>query len=163
MRKSKRQITRAKMYGFNPFADQVDYINRLVAESGQTEATVLRKLIDEALIARRRKAADDELAEAVTKERTIADRLEAIEQLLTLLVQQGGTLYHMHDISLALLQDTLAESRAGRNVIWRQMAPAFKEQGLTRNEIAKRFDEETDEAKDFAYGAAQDLKKQQEQ
>ena len=49
------------MYGFNPWADQLDHINRIVAETGENEATILRKLIDEALIARRRKTADDEL------------------------------------------------------------------------------------------------------
>ena len=68
----------------------------------------------------------------------------------------------MHDISLALLQDTLAEARAGRKLTWKQMAPAFKEQGLNAKEFAKKFDEETDEARDFAYGAAQELKRQQE-
>lgn len=163
MRKSKRPISRTKMYGFNPWVDQIDQVNLLVAESGQTESTVLRKLLDEALIARRRKAADQELAEAGTDEVTIADRLEAIEGLLTRLLQQGDTAYRMHDISLALLQDTLAEARASRNQIWKQMKPTLKEQGLNAKEIAKRFDEETDEAKDFAYGTAQDLKTQQKQ
>jgi hypothetical protein len=161
MKKSKRKITRAKTYGFNPFADQVDYINRLVAESGENEATVLRKLIDEALIARRRKSVDEELA-APSEERTTVDRLEAIERLLTLLLQQGHTSYRMHDVSLALLQDTLAESRAGRNLIWRQMKPALKEQGLNAKEVAERFDDDTDEAKEFAYGAAREAKKEQD-
>jgi len=161
MKKSKRKITRAKTYGFNPFADQVDYINRLVAESGETEATVLRKLIDEALIARRRKSVDEELA-APSEERTTVDRLEAIERLLTLLVQQGHTSYRMHDVSLALLQDTLAESRASRNLIWQQMKPALKEQGLNAKEVAKRFDDDTDEAREFAYGAAREAKKEQD-
>jgi len=161
MKKSKRKITRAKTYGFNPFADQVDYINRLVAESGENEATVLRKLIDEALIARRRKSVDEELA-APAEERTPVDRLEAIERLLTLLVQQGHTSYRMHDVSLALLQDTLAESRAGRNLIWRQLKPALKEQGLNAKEVAARFDDDTDEAREFAYGAAREAKKEQD-
>ncbi|PWT79228.1 MAG: hypothetical protein C5B58_14115 [Acidobacteria bacterium] len=162
MRKSKRPITRAKMYGFNPYADQVDDINRLVAESGQNEATVLRKLIDEALMVRRRKAADAELEEAGTDQLTIVERLESLERLLIQSVQQGDTNYRMQDVSLALIQDTLAESRAHRKLTWKQLAPTLKEQGLNAKEIAKRFDEETDEAKDFAYGTAQDLKKQQE-
>ena len=150
------------MYGFNPWVDQIDDVNRLVAESGLKESVVLRKLLDEALAARRRKAVDDELEKGGTEERTIAERLEAIERLMTLLVQQGSTAYRMHDVSLALLQDTLAESRAGRNLTWTQMAPALKEQGLNAKAIARKFDEDTDKAKDFAYGAAQDLKKQQE-
>src|SRR5689334_4736319 len=103
MRKSKRPISRSKMYGFNPWTDQIDEVNRLVAESGQKEATVLRKLVDEALAARRRKAADSELAGTSADEHTLADSLQAIERLLMRLVQQGDTTYRMHDISLALL------------------------------------------------------------
>src|SRR5689334_7946468 len=100
MRKSKRPITRAKMYGFNPYADQVDDINRLAAESGQNEATILRKLIDEALIVRRRKAADAELEGAGTDELTIVERLENLERLLIQSIRQGDINYQMQDISL---------------------------------------------------------------
>ena len=150
------------MYGFNPWVDQIDQVNLIVSQSGQNESTVLRKLLDEALIARRRKAADDELEKGSTSEVTVADRLEVIAGLLTRLLQQGNTAYRMNDVSLALLQDILAEARAGRSQMWKQINPKLKEQGLTAKEIAKKFDEETDEAKDFAYATALDLKKQQD-
>jgi hypothetical protein len=68
----------------------------------------------------------------------------------------------MQDISLALIQETLAEARAGRTLDWQQLTPLFKEQGLNKRDIAKRFDDETEAAKDFAYGVAQDVKTQQE-
>jgi hypothetical protein len=150
------------MYGFNPWVDQIDQVNLLVSKSGETESIVLRKLLDEALTARRRKAMDEELEAAGPEHHTVADSLQRIEVLLTRLLQQGDTSYRMHDVALALVQDTLAEARAGRNLIWKQMAPALKEQGLNAKEVAKKFEEDTDEGKDFAYGAAQDLKKQQE-
>ena len=162
MRKSKRPISRSKMYGFNPWVDQIDQVNLIVSQSGQTESTVLRKLLDEALTARRRKAMDEELAAAGPEQHAVADSLQNIEALLMRLLQQGDTSYRMHDVALALVQDTLAEARAGRNLIWKQMAPALKEQGLNAKQVAQKFEEDTDEAKDFAYGAAQDLKKQQE-
>ena len=148
------------MYGFNPWVDQIDQVNLLVSQTGETESIVLRKLLDEALTARRRKAMDEELE--ASEGHTVADSLQRIEALLTRLLQQGDTSYRMHDVALALVQDTLAEARAGRNLIWKQMAPALKEQGLNAKQVAQKFDEDTDEAKDFAYGAAQDLKKQQE-
>jgi len=150
------------MYGFNPWVDQIDQVNLLVSQSGETESTVLRRLLDEALTARRRKAMDEELEAAGSEANTVADSLQRIEVLLTRLLQQGDTSYRMHDVALALVQDTLAEARAGRNLIWKQMAPALKEQGLNAKQVAQKFEEDTDEAKDFAYGAAQDLKKQQE-
>jgi len=150
------------MYGFNPWVDQIDQVNLLVSQSGQTESTVLRKLLDEALTVRRRRAMDEELAAAGPGGYAVADSLQNIEALLMKLLQQGDTSYRMHDVALALVQDTLAEARAGRNLIWRQMTPALKEQGLNAKEVAQKFEEDTDEAKDFAYGAAQDLKRQQE-
>jgi len=150
------------MYGIHPWVDQVDAIDRIVKETGVKESIVLRKLIDEALMARRRKRADNELEGTTTDKHPVADSLEMIERLLMKLAQQGDTAYRMQDVSLALLQDALAEARAGRKLVWKQMAPALKEQGLTTKDLAKKFDEETDAAEEFAYGKAQDYKKQQE-
>jgi hypothetical protein len=36
------------MYGFNPWVDQIDQVNLLVSQSGETESTVMRRLLDEA-------------------------------------------------------------------------------------------------------------------
>ena len=56
MRKSKRALAKSKMYGFNPWVDQVDAIKQIMEETGQkAEAVLLRELIDEALLARRKK------------------------------------------------------------------------------------------------------------
>jgi len=51
MRKPKRVISKTKVYGFNPWMDQLDAINQIIADTGEKESTVLRKLIDEALTA----------------------------------------------------------------------------------------------------------------
>jgi len=149
------------MYGFNPWVDQIDHINRIVAESGANEATVLRKLIDEALIARRQKVLDEQLEEP-TSEQSASERLEAIEKFLSDLARQLVTSLRMQDISLALVQDTLAEARAGRSLVWKERYQSLKEQGLTRQDIAKRFDDETKAGKDFAYGLARELNRQQD-
>jgi hypothetical protein len=162
MKKGKRKITRLKMYGFNPFAAQVASIDQLVAQSGENEATVLRKLLDEALAARRKKSADEQLEGIGPDKRSASDTFLMIERLLMKLVQQGDINYRMQDISLALLQDALAEARAGRNLVWKQMAPALKEQGLSAKGVAKKFDEDTDAAEEFAYCKAQEYKKQQD-
>ena len=160
MRKSKRAISKAKMYGFNPWVDQIDHINQLVAESGANEATVLRKLIDEALMARRRKVFDEQLEEP-SSEQPVSGQLQAVERLLAKLVLQEEVSLRVQDVSLALLQDTLAETRAGRKATWEQVSSHLKERGLTRTDISKRFDDETKAAKSFAYGLARDLKRQQ--
>ena len=161
MRKSKRPISKAKMYGFNPWVDQLDAINQIVADTGEKESTILRKLVDEALVERRRKIADAELGESPSGQ-GFAETLQTMQTLLLKLVRQGDTSLRMQDVSLALLQETLAEARAGRSASWEQGLPALKEGGLTSSQIVKRFEAQTAEAKDFAYGAAQELKKQQD-
>jgi hypothetical protein len=149
------------MYGFNPYVDQLDAINRIVAESGVKEAVVLRKLVDEALYARRRKEFDKQLEEP-TSEFSASEELEAIGKFLSQIVRQLDTSYRMQDISLALIQDTLAEARAGRDLVWKKEAATLREKGLTKADLTKKFDDATVAAKDFAYGLAQDLKQEQD-
>ena len=49
-------MAKAKVYGFSPWVDQVDAINQIVKDTGdKNESALLRKLVDEALDARRRK------------------------------------------------------------------------------------------------------------
>src|SRR6266536_4978290 len=157
MRKAKRIISKSKMYGFNPWADQIDAINVIVAKTGSKEATVLRKLVDEALAARRSKDAETELEDSPAA-RGIAATLETIETLLLKMIRQGDTSLRTQDISLALLQDTLAEARAGRRVAWETMPSRLKDEGLSSRDIVERFEKETAEAKRFAYGVAKEIK-----
>jgi hypothetical protein len=149
------------MYGFNPWVDQLDDINRIVAESGENEATVLRKLIDEALIARRQKVVNDALA-PVPSEHPVTESLETIQTLLLKLVRQGETSLRMEDITMALAQDILGEARACRTLAWEQTIPSLKEQGMSSTEIAQRFETQTAEAKKFAYRLAKELTRSQD-
>lgn len=149
------------MYGFNPWVDQLDDINRIVAESGENEATVLRKLIDEALIARRHKVVNDALA-PVPSEHPVTESLETIQTLLLKLVRQGETSLRMEDITMALAQDILGEARACRTLAWEQTIPSLKEQGMSSTEIAQRFETQTAEAKKFAYRLAKELTRSQD-
>jgi hypothetical protein len=161
MRRSKRTLSKGKIYGFNPWADQVHTINQIMEETGEkSESIILRDLIDEALAARRRKSPIPEGAET-PQAGGAAETLQMIQTLLLRLVRQGETSLQIQDVSLALLQDTLAEAYAGRRVSWSLVGPGLKEKGLNANEIAKRFDSETTEAKDHAYSVAKQIRKSQ--
>ena len=62
-------------------------------------------------------------------------------------------------LSLELLQETLAEARAGRIGLWESLAvPALKESGRNVRQIASLFDHQTEEAKNFAYGLAEEIR-----
>lgn len=161
MRKAKRVLSKSKMYGFNPWADQVDAISVIIARTGEKEATVLRQLVDEAIVARRLKEAGTDIEEASSTE-GLAGMVETIQTILLKLVRQGDTVLKMGDVNLALLQETLAESRAGRKFAWDRAVPEMKEDGLSASEITKRFDRETAEAKRFAYAVAKEIKDEQD-
>jgi hypothetical protein len=130
------------MYGFHPWLDQVD-------------------AIDQALVARQRQVSGAELSRPASND-GFGETLQTVQTLLLKLVRQGDTSLRMQDVTLALLPDTMAEARAGRKASWELGAAALRKSGLSPNQIAKRFEAETEEAKDFAYGAAQEIKKQQD-
>jgi len=160
MKKPRRVISKSKMYGFNPWMDQLDAVNQLIAETGEKESTVLRKLIDEALIARRQGS----LKELEEPARTQAEKekINTIARLLVVVLEQLDKAMRVHDVSLALSQDILAESRAGRRSAWEQLSAVLKERGLSKREIDQRFDAETNEALDFAYAWTKEIKLKQD-
>jgi hypothetical protein len=161
MRK-KRAMAKSKVYGFSPWVDQVDAINQIMEESGEkTESVLLRKLIDEALDARRKKSQSASLTDEPRNES--AGSLETIEDLLMRLARQGDTSLRIQDICLALLQDVLAEAHATRRLSWESFVmPQLRQKGLNANELERRFMLQADQAKDYAYGIAERIKESQE-
>ena len=161
MRKN-RVISKSKTYGFNPWVDQIDTINQIMKETGErTESVLLRKLIDEALEARRKKR----LSVPHIEESDIESggRLQTIETLLMRIVRQGNVSFRIQDVCLALLQDVLAEAHATRRLSWDSLAmPQLRDEGLDANELEKRFHMQGDQAKDYAYGVAGRIKESQE-
>ena len=159
MARARRAISRAKTYGFHPWLDQVDAIDQIVKETGVKESIVLRKLIDEALAARNKKAADQEIGRRRARGQT--EDIESVQSLLVKVLRQGEVSLRVQDVILSVLQDTLAEARAGRKVSWEQLVATLKERGASGKDLSKRFDKETAEAKDFAYGTAKEIKRKQ--
>ena len=161
MRK-RRVISKSKMYGFNPWMDQIDTINQIMKETGEkTESVLLRKLVDEALAARRQKSQSLPLIEE--SENESGDRLQTMETLLMRLVRQGDTSLRIQDVCLALLQDVLAEAHATHRISWEfGAAPRLRDEGIAANEIERKFKLQSDQAKNFAYGLAEQIKESQE-
>jgi hypothetical protein len=158
MKRAKRIIWRDKTYGFHPWRDQVDAIDQLVKKSGTKEAIVIRKLIDEALVARSRQGVHQE---GHASDATDGDTLRAIQALLIQLVDHADKSMRIQDVALALLQDTLAEARAGRKASWEYLTSKLEERGLSTKDLCQRFDDETADARDFAYTTAKELKDSQ--
>ena len=74
---------------FSPWVDQVNSINQIMKDTGErNESALLRKLVDEALYARRKTSQSAPLTE---KPDNAGGRLETIESLLMNLVRQVGS------------------------------------------------------------------------
>ena len=164
MRKSKRAIVKSKVYGFNPWADQVPAINQIMEETGQrSEAPVVRDLVDEALAARRRNAGPAQSPEQPLPDEGMAETLQTIQTLLLRMIAEEETVSRMHGVTLELVQETLTEARAGRRLSWSNLvAPLLREKGLSSEEIERRFDTQTEETRNYAYALAEQIKRDQE-
>jgi hypothetical protein len=161
MRK-RRVISKSKIYGFSPWMDQIDAINQIMRETGETtESVLLRKLVDEALAARRKKS--ESVPPIEESDDDLGRRLQTIETLLMSIVRQGDISFRIQDVCLALLQDVLAEAHATRRLSWESwVMPRLREKGVDADEVNHRFMLQADEAKNFAYGVAERIKKSQE-
>jgi len=146
----------------NLFADQATQIQAIMEAAGAQEvAPLVRELLDEALAARRRKSVHREEAEQPPPTQDIPETLQTIQTLLLRTIGQGQRALRIERISLELLQDTLVEARAGRMSLWETLAvPALRERGSSAQQIADLFDAKTEEAKDFAYALAEEIRDQ---
>jgi hypothetical protein len=162
MRKSNRVLFKPKVYGFNPWADQMPAIKSIMEEAGQdSEAPVLRMLVDEALRARRRKGTGKESPEPSPPAQELEQTLQTVQALLLKMIEQGQIAFRVQSLSLELLQETLVEARAARMSSWEHLAvPALREQGKTGSEIADFLESQTAASKDFAYRLAEEIKKE---
>ena len=154
-------MAKAKVYGFSPWVDQVDAINQIMKDTGErNESALLRRLVDEALDARRKKSRSAPL----TEELDHADvRLKTIKSLLMRLVDHADVSFRIDDICLALLQDVLAEAHATRRLVWESLVlPQLRDAGIDVNELERRFALQEAQAKNYAYGLAVRIKESQE-
>ena len=159
MRK-RRVISKSKTYGFSPWLDQIDAINQIMRDTDEkTESVLLRKLVDEALDARQKRVKRDPSDE---ESHEFGGSLQTIENLLMRLLRQGDTSLRIQDVSLALLQDVLAEAHATRRSCWETLVlPRLGEEDVDGNELEKRFMQQVEPAKDYAYGLAERIRQSQ--
>ena len=157
----KRVLAKAKIYGFSPWVDQLNAINQIMEDTGErNESAILRKLVDEALEARRRKS---QSALLIEESDPGGGRLETTKSLLMDILRQGDVSIRMTDVCIALIQDILAETYATRRLLWESLVfPKLLDEGIDLNELERRFVRQLDAAKEFAYGLAERIKESQD-
>lgn len=163
LRGSRRALTK-KVTSINFYVDQATQIQAIMESTGSTkEAPLVRQLVDEALAARRRKSVQQVEGQPPVQTQDITETLRTIQTLLLKLIRQDVTALRVQDIELALLQEILAEANAGRRFAWNRLeVPALREAGVQASEIQARLSAETNQAKDYAYGLAEEIRKRQQ-
>ena len=153
-------MAKSKVYGFSPWVDQVDAINQIMKDTGErNESALLRKLVDEALEARRKESKSAPIAE----QENARVSSETIESLLMRLVGHADVSFRIDDVCLVLLQDILAEVYATRRLLWESVVlPPLRDAGIDVNELERRFALQEAQAKNYAYGLAAQIKESQE-
>ncbi len=88
-------------------------------------------------------------------------KLEIMQTLLLRILEQGHSSFRVQRIGIELLQENLVETRASGMRLWEALTvPSLSERGSSVQQIAELFDTKTDEAKDFAYGLAEEIRDQ---
>jgi len=163
IRTSKRKLL-ARTSGVNLYADQAVQVQAIMESIGEKrEAPVLRILVDEALAARRRKAVDHLESDTVAASMDLAETFETMQMLLLKLIRQSETTLRAQDITLMLTQENLAETMAGRKIVWNRLeVPSLLQAGILPEEINERWVVELAECKNSAYGVAEEISRSDE-
>jgi hypothetical protein len=158
---TKRTLAK-KVTSFNMYLDQATQIQAIMEATGaDKDAPVLRTLLDEALAGRRRRAAGIQEPDQFRANPAVSETLEALQALLLRNIGLSEKSLQIGGLNLGLLQETLAEAHAARRVWWTDLSvPRLREKGRSSEEINLRFDGQTEDAKQYAYGVARQIMKE---
>ena len=77
------------------------------------------------------------------------------------MIGQGESSFQMQSVSLELQQEAIVEARSGKMNVWEFLVtPGLSDKGKSTGEIARLFDVQNEDAKDYAYGLAEEIKKE---
>jgi hypothetical protein len=146
----------------NFYVDQAIQIQAIMEATGSTkEAPLVRQLVDEALAARRRKSVQHAEPEPPPPTQDISETLQTLQTLMLRMIGQGERTFQMQSVSLELQQEAIVEARSGKMNVWEFLvAPGLSGKGKSTGEIAQLFDGQNEDAKDYAYGLAEEIKKE---
>ncbi len=156
--KSNKRTLAKKVTSFNMYFDQATQIQAIMETTGAgKDAPVLRTLLVEALAARRSRAAGIE-PEQMKPTTAVSETLEDLQALLLKNISLSEKSLRIEGLNLGLLQEMLAEAHATRRLCWSDLSmPPLREKGIGSEAISVRFDGQTEEARQYAYGVARHI------
>jgi hypothetical protein len=158
--RSRRTLVK-RITSTNLYVDQATQIQAIMEATATKEAQVVRQLVDEALAARRRKFVQSAEPEPPPATQDISETLKTLQMLMLRMIGQGESSFQMQSVSLELLQEAVVEARSGKMSVWEFLvAPGLSDKGKSTGEIARLFDVQNEESKDYAYSLAEEIKKE---
>jgi hypothetical protein len=110
-----------KVSSFNMYMDQVYQVRAIMEATGAVkDAPVIRELLDEALAARRRKAAGITDSEK-SPGQEITETLHTLQTLLLKLIKREELIFHRQSIELRLLKEAVIEAHSGREIMFEEL------------------------------------------
>ncbi|MDQ6653547.1 MAG: hypothetical protein M3Y84_12480, partial [Acidobacteriota bacterium] len=160
-REKKRSLSK-KVSSFNMYIDQVHQVQAIMEATGAVkDAPVIRELLDEALGARRRRALGITDAEEPPGQGT-AETLHTIQTLLLKLIARGELTVRKHNIGLRVLQETLMEARASREVAFEELVEKpWIAKGKSTETMSNFFDMKTRYVREYVDGVIEKIKKEE--
>ena len=157
----KRSLSK-KVSSFNMWMDQVYQVRAIMEATGAVkDAPVIRELLDEALGARRRKAAGIYDSEQPPGQGT-GETLHTLQTLLLKLIRHEDLLLRNQRVGLKLLLETLVEARTGRDISWDELVRRpLLDKGRTAQDLTNYFDMKTRYAKEYAVELLEKIKKEE--
>lgn len=158
-RRTRRTLVK-RITSTNVYVDQATQMQAIMEATNTKEAQLVRVLLDEALAARRRKSVQSAEPEPPPTQ-DISETLQTLQTLMLRMIGQGEGTSQMQSVSLELLQEAVAEARSGKMNVWEFLvAPGLSDKGKSTGEIAQLFEVQNEDAKDYAYGLAEEIKKE---
>ena len=145
----KRSLAK-KVSSFNMYVDQVYQIQAIMETTGAVrDAPVIRELLDEALIARRRKSAGGYGSEPELGQE-IKDALHTIQALLLKLIGREELIFQNQTVWLSLIRETLIEARSGREIVFEELVEKpWIQKGKSKETMQNFFDLKTRDTTEY--------------
>jgi len=145
----KRSIAN-KVSSFNMYEDQVSQIAAIMEATGAVkDAPVIRELLDEALMTRRRKSAGMYDSEP-TLGQEIRETLRTIQTLLLKLISREELVFQDQTFGLSLLRELLIEARSAREIVFEELVEKpWLQKGKSKESMCNFFDMKTQSTAEY--------------
>ena len=158
--KGKQRSLSKKVSSFNMYMDQVYQVQAIMEATGAIkDAPVIRELLDEALAARRRKAAGITDSEEPPGQE-ITETLHTLQTLLLKLIKREEQVFMRQTVGLKLLKEGVVEARAGREIAFEELVEKpWIAKGKSKETMTNFFDMKSRYAREYVDGVIAKIKR----